>query len=308
MPHFTDGATAPSYRIFALVLAELQASSWQPLAQAAATVRRAVPHLSQPITPDPAEATGSGEEDGLVAALESAGMLCEIAFGEEADQHPIDRLCQLVERAAATRAFFPRQREHQLISTPLGSKAVEVRPVRPPFWALDLHLGAALSRLGLMPFALPLPGATSQEALDSRGHRQQREHAWFGSLTQALRNVQCAFEGALADQKPLEACRSQLRSSSRAPLVYALITALGACRTKDLQQALGASRLGVRGMLESLVTAGLVIRGDRGAWVRANGSAVAGDGASPVAPLPSVNARRIDEDLADLDRILSRLS
>jgi hypothetical protein len=320
-PQGGPGTAAPAPAIAAAVLAELRASKWPALAEAADLVRRAAPHLGRgdrgtPVgEPDP-EDNGPREEgqgawhcDGLGGVIAAAREVLIDGDGAAAEHHEAP-LSVLAERLANVPALFaPIERGAAVIETDTGPVAVPLATQQSQGWALGLVVGEMFVDLGTMRRPLPFAGVIVPQVLRGDCDPEVRllrlasdiglaAHDLFGDLEAARRLVSRA-EAALVDA----------RSTSRAPAVFALIAGLGRVMRGEVCDGFKLTAAGADGVLAKLLAAGLIVRrpGRAGGFCVA---AVAGDTLGGTSS-PLIHARvasgveELDAAMADLDRLLA---
>lgn len=113
---------------------------------------------------------------------------------------------------------------------------------------------------GLLPHALPFTGLIRLDALRADTERDEARLI----EARALRNVAHRIHAILIEADHLarrvEDLHAGRRRSSRAPALLELLAGFGPLRTSQLEALLGATRLGVRSMLDALDKAGVLKR------------------------------------------------
>jgi hypothetical protein len=159
---------------------------------------------------------------------------------------------------------------------------------------------------------LPLPGAVRAEAL--RPELWPRERAILvadAAGTAALR-LSALFDTAYATAQTMTAAVANLRSTSRAPMLYRILSGFGPLRPIQIEQALHISKNGVRDCVAALVKAGLaeMTMHRHQAVVRATPPLHAHDheSASPdeSEAIADTKFAEFDAAMADIDRLLAR--
>ena len=303
------------------MLTELGHSSWPALAEAAHSLR---PALLAPRDFDHETAQG----DVLACIAEARTLVA--ALGTKTTPLPFTALRRLHAAIAESTRFAPTERAPETITMgtiAMGTVAmvpiqfaVERRPPPSPRWAIELVYGEHLHATGLLTAALPCPGLVRLDALgDAFGNasgdgdepgaaRIIRARALTDVAVELVVRLRRASESATRIAERL----SGLRRSSRAPALAELLTGFGALRSRQIEAALGVTRLGVRGMLTALHDAGLVSRTSvSGSWLT---SSVRSDPTPQRGVDPFESSAFSDEALADydaaaadLDRLLSRM-
>lgn len=295
------------------LLTELGHSSWAPLADAAHALRPAL--LAAPDVADGDVADGDAYDDAL-ACIADAHALVD-ALGAETAPLPFASLHRLHAAIAQSTRFAPAAPSPETIT--LGTRAtgaiqlaVERPPPPSPRWAIELVYGEHLHAAGFLAAALPCPGLVRLNALcegdDPGAARIIRAHALRDWALELIARLRHAHDSAARIAQRL----GGLRRSSRAPTLAALLVGFGALRSRQIEAALGATRLGVRGMLTALKDAGLVTRASVcGTWLT---SYVHLDPAPTVPAEPAQSLAFSPETLAvydaanaDIDRLLARM-
>ena len=299
------------------MLTELGHSSWPALAEAAHSLR---PALLAPRDFDQETAQGD-----VLACIAEARTLVT-ALGTKTTPLPFTALRRLHAAIAESTRFAPAERAPETITIgtiAMGTIAmvpiqfaVERRPPPSPRWAIELVYGEHLHAAGLLAAALPWPGLVRLDALgDASGDgddpdlaRIIRARALTDVAVELVVRLRRASESATRIAERL----TGLRRSSRAPALAELLTGFGALRSRQIEAALGVTRLGVRGMLTALHDAGLVSRTSvSGSWLT---SSVRSDPTPQLRVDPVESSAFSDEALADyeaananIDRLLSRM-
>jgi len=304
--------TMPARLLADAILAELGHNSWRPLAAAAHALRPAL--LA---SRDFADGHAQGDAH---ACISEARALVD-ALGAETTPLPFASLRRLHAAIAESTRFAPAERAPETISMgtiAMGTIqfAVERRPPPSPRWAIELVYGEHLHATGLLAAALPCPGLVRLDALgdgDDPGlARTIRARALTDIAVDLVVRLRRASESAARIAERL----TGLRRSSRAPALAELLTGFGAMRSRQIEAALGVTRLGVRGMLTALHDAGLVTRASvLGNWLTSSArlDPVPALGVEP-AESPALSPAFSHEALADydaananIDRLLARM-
>lgn len=304
--------TMPGRLLAVAILTELGHSSWRPLADAAHALRPAL--LASRDFAD-----GHPHGEALVCISEARALVD--ALGTKTTPLPFTSLRRLHAAIAESTRFAPAERAPETITmVPIAMGtikfAVERRPPPSPRWAIELVVGEHLHATGLLAAALPLPGLVRLDALgDASGDRDEpgtariiRARTLTDVAVELVIRLQRANESAIRIAERL----AGLRRSSRAPALAELLTGFGAMRSRQIESALGVTRLGVRGMLATLGEADLISRTSvSGVWLT---SSVRSDPTPPLRVDPVESSAFSDEALADydaanatIDRLLSRM-
>ena len=321
-PQGGPGSAVPAPALAAAVLAELRAAKWPVLAEAADLVVRAAAHLARgegaPGGGAAHAGSGAARRKGQGSQPhEDPGAVIEAARAwlSEGDDAPAARdappLSVVADRLAAAPALFvPIERGATVLETDAGPVTVPLATAQAHGWALGLVLGGALAARGVLRRPLPFAGVIAPEVLrrdceaDVRHLRLAHDigeaaHAMLGDLETARRLVARA-DVALADA----------RSTSRAPVVFALIAGLGVATRAQVADTFGMTAAGADGVLARLQSAGLIARrpGRAGRFgVAAGSGAGMRDNAGRVAEaLEATGVGEFDAAIADLDRLLVR--
>jgi hypothetical protein len=181
-----------------------------------------------------------------------------------------------------------------------------------PLWALDFVAvpTMARSRPGTRP--LPLPGAVRAEALRPELWPRERAILVADAAGKAALRLSALFDTAYSTTHAMTAAVSSLRSTSRAPMLYRILSGFGPLRPIQIEQALRVSKNGVRDLVAALVKAGLaeMTAHRHQAVVRATAPSRAPDPVS-VSPdeteaIPDTNFAEFDAAMADINRLLAR--
>lgn len=250
----TDTASRPARtpRILAeAVLAELAHSSWAPLAELARSLQ---PALLAPR--DFAEEGAHADTHDAIAAART--LIADL--GTETTPLPFASLSRLHAAIPDSTRFAPAERAPETITIGAIQMTVERAPPPSPRWAIELVYGEHLRATGLLAAALPCPGlvrldalADADDPLEARIIRAQALRALALDLAAKLTRAQDGAAQIAADL-------AGQRRSARTPALAALLAGFGAMRSAQIEAVLGATRLGVRGMLATLRDRGLVTR------------------------------------------------
>ncbi|WP_454887660.1 hypothetical protein [Sphingomonas oryzagri] len=300
--------TMPARLLADAILTELGHNSWKPLADAAHALRPAL------LAPND-YAAGPAQGDAHACLSEARGLVD--ALGARTSPLPFASLRRLHAAIAESTRFAPAERAAVTLSMGTIRFAVERRPPPSPRWAIELVYGGHLHATGLLTAALPCPGLVRLDALGEASDEADEPGAARIIRARALRDLaleliiklRYASESAARIAERL----AGLRRSSRAPALAELLTGFGAMRSRQIEAALGATRLGVRGMLKALHEAGLVTRTSIvGTWLTSSTP-------SDTGPVPRVEPAEspafsrealadYDAANADIDRLLARMA
>lgn len=176
-----------------------------------------------------------------------------------------------------------------------------------PRWALELVAAPVVwTPDAAHSPAVPLPGLVRLDALGDSPEAADRRAT---ALTQAAGERCADLDDCAALWSRIEHRAPGRRSTSRAPGLYAMLAGYGALRSRQIEAMLGATRIGVRGMLANLDEMGLIAR------MTIAGShlnAVSGQRPPPLpaaATAASFSAEALNDyeaSLAAIDRLLER--
>jgi hypothetical protein len=183
---------------------------------------------------------------------------------------------------------------------------------RTPLWAIDLVAGAALSGSAPGTVPLPCPGALRAEALAPWLWPRERGILVAEALESSAERLARLVEQARTRHHHMTSTLADLRSNSRAPLLYTLLAGFGPLRPGQIERALHLSKNGARELVKSLKTAGLAeIERHRGqVLIRASLAGGTGRETDPGVDLsPVLSAESLaefDDAMAAIDRLLAR--
>jgi len=304
--------TMPGRLLADAILTELGHSSWKPLADAA--------HALQPALLASRDfADGYPHGEALVCISEARALVD--ALGTETTPLPFKSLRRLHAAIAESTRFAPAERAPGTITMgtiAMGTIqfAVERPPPPSPRWAIELVYGEHLHATGLLAAALPWPGLVRLDALgDAFGDGDNPGLARIiraRALTDIAVDLAVRLRRASQSAKRIAEHLAGLRRSSRAPALAELLTGFGAMRSRQIEAALGVTRLGVRGMLTALHDARLVTRTSvLGNWLT---SSARPDPEPALGVEPAESPAFSHEALADydaananIDRLLARM-
>jgi hypothetical protein len=281
------------------VLTELRHGSWTPLANLAKLMKPAL------LAPRDLEA-GDTRADAHNLIADARTLLSTLPSDGTSPLHAIDLLHEAV---AKSPRFAPTERS----STPfsVGTRRLTMeRASRPsPRWAIEIVHGETLYDAGTLRHALPLLGLIRIDTLqdpDDEGIGYARAAQLHDLATTMAEHLDQAVKLArLLDRLP-----AGRRRTSRAPLVFEMLAGFGAMRSAQIEHIIGATRLGVSGMIRALDTTGLIERSTiAGAHLFAAGTPPPIDTLPAQAENLAFSDEALDEyeaSLAELDRLLGR--
>jgi hypothetical protein len=304
VPGVTAHATASAALVAQTLLSELSLSPCEPLSEAAAQIRAAAKFDRDDTDDQPTYPPARVIED----AVRLADTL-DAASGEE---WPLAVLESLHSLAAKSPQFAPVERGRQILALRSGPLALEQTMPSLPLWALDLVVGPVLARRqpGVRP--LPFPGAFRGEALRPELWPRERAILIAEAAHLAAERLTLLLDQAHATVRGMAEPMSGLRSTSRAPLLYRLLSGFGPLRPIQIEKALSASKNGVRDLIAALTKAGLVTMTSQQHQMVVTAHApghAPNDGPLPgqaEEPIPETNFAAFDAAMADIDRLLAR--
>ena len=304
IPGITAHTTAPASLVAETLLSELSLARWGPLADAAAQIRAA----TRFDTGDRRNAPSPPPS----FALAEAATLAELLTYDPREDWPLATLDHLHSEAARTPHFAPIEREPQLLTLASGPLAFEQTMRAMPLWALDFVAGPTMAQSHPGTRPLPLPGAVRAEALRPELWPRERAILVADAAGKAALRLSALFDTAYSTTQAMIAAVSSLRSTSRAPMLYRILSGFGPLRPIQIEQALRVSKNGVRDLVAALVKAGLaeMTAHRHQAVVRATAPLHAPDPIS-VSPdeteaIPDTNFAEFDAAMADINRLLAR--
>lgn len=230
----------PSRALCEAILIELTHSAWPSLTRNAANL------LSALLAPQDLQLSDAAMELHTIIT-QARAIIDELTATMLA---PLPALDALHDAVAQSTVFAPLERTEpafQLALTDLRSG-----PHQAPLWAVEMLYGNCLVSAGALHRPIPLVGLL-------RPAVKNIEHADAQILrADGLREVITMHVAMLAQASALSKRGSALdtRRTSRAPAVLALLSGFGAMRSAQIEQVLQVTRLGVRGILQTLLTAG----------------------------------------------------
>jgi len=253
-PGTTAHTAVPAWLLVDAILAELGRATWDPLAQAAEQIRSAARFARDDMR----------HHDGMTpfVLLASAETLAARATEQasapfSANDWPLRYLDQLHALASSSADFAPQVRERSMIEAQ-GQRVGVEQPASPaPLWALEYvpHKGFAQTAPGLSP--LPLPGAIRAEALQAHLRPRERAILVANGVETAVLRLSRLLDAAHQATRHWEQHAQPLRSNSRAPMLYRLLSGFGPLCPVQIETALGVSKAGVREVVSVLLEAKL---------------------------------------------------
>jgi hypothetical protein len=297
-----DEASEPTHQEVrpprALVMALLTAlshSPWAPLASLATQFAPAV--LAMPDSPT-RDAYCSAHE-----VLTEARALLH-ALAPPPSPLPFAVLSRLHGTIAASTTFAPGERGPRPLGPAAWGVTIERSAAPVPRWALEAQLGAVLHTTGLLPLALPCPDLVR---LDALGHDADSRFIRAAALRDTSFRLAAWVDDAHRQAHQLDALRSPRRSTSRMPALFEALVGFGPMRSAQLEVLLGATRLGVRGILTTLQNSGVLSR-ETVAGAHLYCLAVSPPQPTASSDLPLAKALHdFDAAMADIDANLARL-
>jgi len=218
---------------------------------------------------------------------------------------PLADLETVHEAITASIEFAPSE----LITTRLATDhrlfEVELPSPRPPIWAIDMLFARRLFTQRRLPIMLPLPGLTRRDAGD-------RRQAYAGNLQTAVHQMTELLADAATLAPFAHAPIPGRRASSRAPLLMELLAGFGPLRSRQIETMLGASRLGIAGMVDSWDAVGAIgrttISGSHLLEMRATRSPPVSSIMPEASAFSTSAIADYDASLEEIDRLLARNS
>lgn len=284
----------PPRSVCEAILTELGHSTWPDLAEASSQL---------------ATAFLAPRDHGSANAREQALMLTQSAralIARCTAKRPLSPLASLYvmhDQIAGSMEFAPVERP--LHDTP-GLRA-SLPPS--PRWAVEMLFGECLVSAGCLPWAVPMPDVVRLETLQLIADDARTTRA--AALARVIRE---RFDALADNTRLIRSCDALLerRRSSRAPALFEMLAGFGPLRSSQIERIIGASRLGVRGMLDTLEAAGLVERSKVNGAILFEARALLTDGSNPAEAKEqetTFSGEALDEyeaSLAAIDRLLSR--
>lgn len=309
VPGVSAHTTAPASLIAETLLGELMLSSWGPLAHAATQIRDAArfDRDDRRDSPSPALALVVEEAAGLAnnARIEAGGPNTDDAW-------PLAALDRLTQAAAASPNFAPTDREYRVLDLPAGPVALEQAGATPPLWLLDLVAGAVVAPDNPGSRPLPLPGAVRAEALKPHWWPRERAILVADTARVAAQKLTVLVDAAFHAVADMEQLTTRLRSTSRAPVLFRLLSGFGPLRPIQIERAIAISKNGVRELVATLIKAGLAEMSSHhhqaivcAITPQSRSTHVSAPKDEP-GPLADDKFAEFDAAMADIDRLLSR--
>lgn len=298
------------------ILTELKHSSWDLLAALAARFQTAL------LAPNDYVTSHDVSSDGLAAETANqdthALVIAARALlgGLPPSPHPLTALTRLHRAASAHVLFAPPERAPVPITMGSIRLTVERAAAPSPRWALEMLWGEHWYATGLLAHALPFPGLVRLDALHAGKPADPADPDDTPSLlATALRDVARGLRGDLTEAdrlaKHLKDTQPGKRRTSRVPALLELLSGFGSLRSAQLETLLGVTRLGLRTMLGTLDTVGMLGRTTlAGVHLYAvNLQARVADDASDLTADVSFSSAALgefDAAMADIDALLAR--
>lgn len=290
------------------ILAELSLDRWEPIARVAQQLREAAApdHGPDHGCVGPADALPPRDVIALAAKLASEA-------GPHGESYwPLAAIDHLHTAAAASAEFAPSEPDQRLLDLPGGPLAFAQPRARTPLWAIDLAAGQALSGStpGMVP--LPCPGALRAEALVPWLWPRERGILVAEALTTCAQRLARLVEQARTSHRHMTCALADLRSNSRAPMLYTLLAGFGPLRPGQIERALHLSKNGARELIKSLKSSGIADNERHRGQVLiraclADGKGRETDPGPDLSPVLSAESlAEFDEAMADIDRLLAR--
>jgi len=298
-------ASEPTHRALrpprAMVLALLTAlghARWAPLAAMATTLMPAVLAVAD---------INSGDGHRVAHDLLAEARKLLTALERPPSPLPFVLLTNLHAAVGDSTSFAPLDRSPTRLGPKVWRLTIEQAPAPTPRWAIEAQLGELLHTTGLLHLALPCPGLIQPDALSNDTDGRLRRAL---SLRGAASRLALLVDEAHPSARQLRGLRSARRTTSRMPTLFEWLVGFGALRSAQIEVVVGATRLGVRSMLEALDDSGVLTR-ETIVGAHLYGVAIARPpaGTETVHPpaLSSGALSEYDASMADLDALLSRL-
>lgn len=232
------------------ILTELAHSNWAPLANLAARMK---PALLAPQDLDDPEA-----HEQAHATIADARNLIE-RHGLPPSPLAFSSLSQLYREIGENVRFAPTQRLPSPLQMQGRFVTFERAPLPSPYWAIELLYGQCLRLAGILSDALPCPGLIRPHTFAVQEPETARTIRANGLLDVA-RDWGEKLNNAADASRMMERPMPGRRGTSRAPALFELLAGFGPMRSIQIEGLLGATRLGVRGMLTTLDEMGVLDR------------------------------------------------
>ncbi len=172
---------------------------------------------------------------------------------------PLADMAALHAAIAGNIDFAPPERTPSRLATPLRQFKIEAPSLKAPLWAIDLAFSRRLFEQRNLRAALPLSGLARANAI-SEADVLQRRLIFADAMQRAVGPMLTMMQNADALARFAHAPAPGRRGNSRAPLLMELLAGFGPLRSRQIETMLGASRLGVAGMIESWEASGAISR------------------------------------------------
>lgn len=222
---------------------------------------------------------------------------------------PLSDLAALHDALASSIDFAPSERTTTRLAFANRQFDVALPAPQAPLWAIDMLAGRHLCDGQGLRIAFPMPGLARLEAFGMTDGLRRRQSGAPG-LLEAAGKMLSQLRSAHALASFVHAPVPGRRGSSRAPMLMELLAGFGPLRSRQIETMLGASRLGVTGMIESWEAQGAIGRTTISGSHLLELRATPRDLQRPTAPEPSAfSAGALDDyeaSLEAIDRLLAR--
>lgn len=299
----------PARLVCDLVLGVLARSRCEEVARAAAQFEQ----MAMPIV-------DQGEYGDIVQCHEALEAAHEIALrsryaGGPGPSGVVERLASAASLARASSALATRVAEDRPFNLQGRWAMVRDEPERAALWTLDLEVGGLLAdALPVMP-PLPCPGLFDRAWLRTDNEPAGDMGLVSVRLASALGEMALLMDKALSADRARGQAANECSAKSRLPQLLGILSVMEQLRSSQIEAALGVTRIGVRGIVDSGTQLGLVrMRKGRGLNM-----IVLDQARRHNPPLPSRRARsqptsqevsavaEVDDALAFADKVLGRL-
>ncbi|SLJ99950.1 hypothetical protein SAMN06295987_103203 [Novosphingobium mathurense] len=240
------------------ILTEFRHNPWSHLAEASERMARAF------LAPVDLE-RNEGHED-TNALLAEARLVVDAIEPCDTDL-PFTPVSALFSAARKSLRFARQERGIELIKGPRSAVAVEVNEQTHSRWALDILSGNYLAPKHGLPISAPLPGLLTfatehndpfDDDMPSIARPSGSNRESLIALRDALWSLDRRLLDAIRDAHCIADKLQNRRSNGRAGDVAFYLAGFGILRGVQIERVIGASRLGVRTIMSTLVQAGLV--------------------------------------------------
>lgn len=294
-PHVALGTSA----LVEVVLRHAEQSSWPAVANSAAILRRAAPHLMT--------AAGAHTADLLLAAdlLDQAKQITRLRPGFSIDS-TLWHFANLVQAASASPNFALGRADLAIADTHQGRHTYYHAAARPHVWAFGLVTGDALRYAGLLSRSVPMGGSILLGAVRAELSQAERSAFLFAGLTQAAETILQLIDTCRERHTRSEHALSCFRSTAKAPAVFAFLAGAGPLTRAQIAAGFEVSRQGASGIIQALEATGLVLR--KGGVIYPHSVEQERTGATPASPTLThlTSLTEVDDALAALDALLAR--